>query len=636
MMRNKARVSWDPSDPNGPPIGLDAVEAVDRSIPGELGNRSQFERLLALLDAMRGVRVCSRAGSKFDLPDTDAEWPLIGGTQECQLFEIPDLREAFLRSFAGEFEVTLDPNFGSVLDLASQFQSQDAVLEASFGIDGFTRRPTPQALSRLLFWALADDSGVASCDPTVGNCNGPGVASLIDPVVDRNGEPLIEQYHGTTFVLEAPQLPAALRAWASLFASPATMGAGFTEIPAPTADPEGRCGETCWPLGEFFAVAHTNWSTPDDPVTQNVDPAMPYYATQGGLRAYEEDFATLLVDDEFAQKWRTLMEVALQETQREVDGRAATRSWFGAVFDPSRNEGLTTRQGSETVALAAGERELPATPAALLILANDEVEAALAEAPAGSSVDAFQADLRGRLLAMDTTGETPVWQDRKGRALLILALEHTAAERAAGSAGAGLDTWAGQVSDDLEAWLSSPGGATLAFLMERLLTSAAAETIAFVEYVFSSHLEWMTFEYANYRESLADQTRRIALARGWSEALVAGVRAYVAGDSSEIDVSSGGLLAGIRLLERLQASDSGGFANTLLARLAESDASGRSPLDEFIRLTDLVIRAFVGENATELDVTRSLLHRLSDVMSSDTLGIDVLLERLAAPAEESD
>jgi hypothetical protein len=186
---------------------------VDRSAPDDGYNRSLLQRVLHLLDDANGAVLCNKQGGQV----TD---PLGLGIPihtygECELFRIDNLSLLFVQSMAyardasGGFtcrggspgrnaagywrcpdgarpigKARLDFHWQSVL---IQLIVNDDLIEQMATIDGFTTRPTPEALTRALF-----------LDPMP-----PFLAKVMDPGETRFGERFIDAHAGTLPVFEA-------------------------------------------------------------------------------------------------------------------------------------------------------------------------------------------------------------------------------------------------------------------------------------------------------------------------------------------------------------------------------------------------------------------------------------------------
>lgn len=207
-MRNRDRLSYNTNDVNGAPlnqetkqvIGADAWKTpVDRNAPDAGFNRSGLQRFLGVIAAASKVKACNKPAAKvvstltIDCPilpplGVPLTYPLLGGTiGECDLFEIPDIGVFFVDSvldWSHPRRAKLVVKDGTLTGLLSAVDSIipnacgnlgiDAVLEKSTGIVGLTTTPTPQALTRLLFFGAASKTfgdKLPDIDPNLGGKN---------------------------------------------------------------------------------------------------------------------------------------------------------------------------------------------------------------------------------------------------------------------------------------------------------------------------------------------------------------------------------------------------------------------------------------------------------------------------------
>src|SRR5690606_7462420 len=144
-MRYRDRVTYDPSDYRGAPIGLPLDEPVNRAMPDTFDNESVWQRTLALIDGLNGVTVCNRAGARLELQvfGITVRYPLTGTADECELIRIDNAAEAYALSILGVYELEMQSGFldwviDTALDLGIDV---DELLVESSGIPGLTQHP---------------------------------------------------------------------------------------------------------------------------------------------------------------------------------------------------------------------------------------------------------------------------------------------------------------------------------------------------------------------------------------------------------------------------------------------------------------------------------------------------------------
>lgn len=170
LLRTRDQFAYNPDNLNGPSINLtvgapstaDPRTPVDLQRPKIGDNRSGVERLLQLIHDTAGVRQCNKEGatvSAFGLSVPFVEYA------ECELFQIDDLAAFYLDSLLPEddpkrAELVMKPALLGPL-------VTDSVLELASGIDGLTRRPTPAALHRLIYFGADSERfpGLIDLDP---------------------------------------------------------------------------------------------------------------------------------------------------------------------------------------------------------------------------------------------------------------------------------------------------------------------------------------------------------------------------------------------------------------------------------------------------------------------------------------
>ncbi len=200
LFTHKDRISYDPNNLNGPAINRDTGKPftdalafqtpVDRSRPAEGDNESAFKRFVDVVYYADHVKTCNRAGAKVranvDICVTEFElnYPPIGSIDECGLFEVDELSVFFLDSFLDynhPRRAKFDIKDQTLVDLSNLmpcspegFESKlDAAFQIASGINGFTTKPTPQALTRFVFFGAPSVTfpSPPDLDPFVGGLN---------------------------------------------------------------------------------------------------------------------------------------------------------------------------------------------------------------------------------------------------------------------------------------------------------------------------------------------------------------------------------------------------------------------------------------------------------------------------------
>jgi hypothetical protein len=139
---------------------------VDRFAPATDWNRSVFHRFLALVHDARGVALCNKEGSLLHATISldggqnysDVTFPFDGSTaHECELFKVDDVGKFYLRSIVGQSSLHIRNDFLTSItspDVITRSTGLTGLLPSDVGQD---IRPTPQFLSRLVFFDVAHD-----------------------------------------------------------------------------------------------------------------------------------------------------------------------------------------------------------------------------------------------------------------------------------------------------------------------------------------------------------------------------------------------------------------------------------------------------------------------------------------------
>ncbi len=468
LMRHRAAIQYDPADINGVPVGFPLDQRVDRAMPDVRGNESLFQRSIALIDGLNGVQVCNRDGAvlRITLLGLPIRWPLVGSARACEIIRIDNVAEAYAEAILGRYELELQSGFLTfMVNTASTLGiNVDQALEEASGIRGMTRRPTPQALNRLVFWGLADSSGLRSCTPAAdgGDCNSVFAGQLLSPVDDQHGNDVIATYAGTIFAWEQPG-----------FYEGMTPMLEVLHRPAYRLDEDGA-----YNFGELITTLHRHWATHDHWLTQDVDPRGPNWSYQENGRSYEELVADGFVDGHLLEHMQEL-NAALDALEVEPgrDGIRVLAEATEALVDPARNPGLRTRTGGSEIPWNDRSRTTPVTPILLLLEGLRAIDRDFASPSGAPRLEPWH-DARGRLadqfLGTRRVGEGYVLENQRARAILLAIVpflrERLADHRARGD----LVEWSRGLTGDLEDLMSSPLITALIRFLDRVQDDAEA------------------------------------------------------------------------------------------------------------------------------------------------------------------
>lgn len=633
FMRHRDRVTYDPSDVNGAPVGLPLDEPVDHAMPDTFDNESMFQRTLGLIDGLNGVQVCNRDGAKLNIRvlGISLSWPLFGTADECELIRIDNVAEAYALSILGEYELELQSGLlTAITNLADALGIDvDEALEEASGIDGLTRHPTPQALNRLVFWGLSDSSGTRSCTPDEdgGDCNSEFAGQLFDPVIDRNGHDVIERFHGTIFAWEAPGFYEGMRPLLEVL-----------HRPEYAYDARGD-----YVFGEILGVLHRHWASADSTETCAAPacaPGDPNFSYRSDVRSYEALVADGF-DDQPGQGALTArlhrMNLVLEgiEVRPGQDGVSVLAAAAADMVDPALNPGLTDRRGRSMATYNDGSVDVPMTPIYLLTDALNAMDDAWAGAPARrAEFLVARRSMADQFLGTETVGDGFRFGNQRGRAILVTALpfmvDRIEAHRAAGD----LLEWSTGIDEDMEDLLREPlmagvirfldainedpeARAALARLVGYLVNEASAND-AFVSTLHALADALMVLE---------DEENIVPLMGAMSEGLAPNVHDVVAGAPEPLDLEASAIRDLLDLVSDIQEVDDDRTLRQVLQNAVALPAAGDpvTPLEDIIDVIAEVNRAEPNAGGSlRAGDYREVMGQMTDFMLDEDHGLERL------------
>lgn len=633
FMRNRDRVTFDPRNPNGPPLGLPLDQAVDRRMPDSFDNESLWQRTVALIDALNGVEVCNRAGARLDLRLTvgpfsfNLAYPLFGRTAgRCELIRIENVAEAYARAIQGDYELELQDGFlDAMVDVASALSVDvDEALEISAGIDGLTRRPTPQALNRLVFWGLSDETGLRSCTPDEdgGDCNSAFAGQVFDPVRDRHGNLVVERYHGTIFAWEAPGFYEAMQPLIEVLHRP-----GYTY------DPEGN-----YFFGDLLGTLHAHWASPDNDqycLAPACRPGDPNFSHASNVRGYEELVAAGFEEGQLTQRLHR-MNLALEEVEVEpgVDGVAALAAAGEVMIDPRRNVGLTDRFGNGTTRTNDGARELSVTPLYLLLDAFAAMDAAWeAEPERRAEFLIARRAMAEQFLGTRTLGAGFRLENQRARAILLTALPFMRDRIDDHRARGDLLEWATGLDQRMEETMREPLMAALIRFLDAVNEDpeARAALAQLMGYLVSEASENDAFASTLYGAAdalmvLEDDRNIVPLMNALSEGLAPNAREVVRSGGA-LDLEGSAVIDALDLVQDIQAVDDDRTLRRILQNAVSLPAAGDpvTPLETILDVIAEVNRAAPNAGGSlRADDYRAVFGEVTDFMLDEDHGLERL------------
>lgn len=478
---------------------------VDRTRPDSDFNRSVLQRMAHLIHDANGVPFCNREGARLAIGPIP-----ITTYGQCEMFRVDDLGLFYVLAVAdhavtssstartSRYQTTYSKaSFREALQTATlrtflpDSTTSDSLLESSLliGITGFTRFPTPEALSRALFLDTAHQTSF--------------VNNSIDPVRCRDGDRFIDVHSDSIFAWERPipQNPSGFATDGFYQAVGPLITAFARHDECLTRDGQGNCLEAQNAAKIFLdlvSVLHEYWATPDSRYAgyayQRQNPNAVRYATGDGVVRYEPLVAEVLGQSDLLPALIQLSGVLPTLTVTGTPGGTrALPLLLGAasyVFDPAQAPaGLRYRDG-RTIALksdgvsSAGR----VTPYYLLADAYARRRAALAAAPpdqAGAWRSATS-HLVDELLTVETVNGRRRLKNRRLRGVTLALVDFLGARIQAHRTAGDLTPWIQQrLVADLSGTLQGPVPAALVDLTTRLEEDPPARDAL---YGFLSHL----------------------------------------------------------------------------------------------------------------------------------------------------
>lgn len=598
FMRHRDLVTYDPANPNGDPIGLPLDERVDRTRADVRGNESLFQRSIALIDGLNGVRVCNREGAvlRVELLGIRVRWPLFRAAHACEIIDIPNVAEAYALAILGRYELDLQD---AVLDFLIREVADplgipvDAALERASGIRGLTRRPTPQALNRLVFWALDHRPGRICAPATPDGCNSEFAGWLFERVRDRHGNDVIDTYGGTIFAWEQPGFYTAM-----------------TPILEVLHDDRWRYDASgTYRFGDLIARLHRHWASREHWLTRRgSDPRAPNFSYQDNGRSYEELIAEGFVEGRLVERLQRLMHAVDEiEVAPRRDGIEVLAEASRSLLLPERSPGLATRDGRTEIPWNDGSRRFSVTPLLLFLDALRNVDRDLDAAPGRREV--WQ-NARNKVVrhwfGPQRLGDEFTFANQRARALLLHVIPFLRTRLAAHRARGDLVAWSRELVSDAEERLGSPLASTLLRFVDRVqedpdATASLARLVAYLVDESSPNDAFASTVYggADLLYVLEDDENLLPIARALSRAIAPDAPEVVGGRDSELDVDAGLVADALRLLREIQRADDRRTLREILRRFVEvsDDADERTPLEEILDVMSEVNRVVPGDRS---------------------------------------
>jgi hypothetical protein len=618
LMRFRDRIDYDPTDVNGDPIGFPLDQRVDRSQPDVDGNESLFERSIALIDGLNGVRVCNREGAVLHLraAGVNVRWPLFGSYAECELLDIPNVAEAYALSILGRYELPLNDGIlnGLIDFLDGLGVNVDDILQSSSQILGLTRHPTPQALNRLVFWGTQMQAdGVTP--------NNVFVHDLLEPVIDRHGNDVVATYHGTIFAWEQPG-----------------FYEGMTPLLEVLHDARWRLDDDGnYAFGRLLGTLYGHWPTRSHWHTSRTA-SDPDFNHQDDGRSYEECIADGMVEGHLVRNMQRAASTLDGLDFDGQDGLDVLAEAANQMLDPDRNEGLRTRAGATSVLSSDRSHPVLLSPVQLILLALRNVDRDLA-ATDPERVEAWRRGrnaLTAQLLDTDPLGSSYEFHNQRGRAIVAAILPFLRGRLTEHRLLGDIVPWARELPGDTEETLAGPLAAGLILLLDHIQSDPASRDalVALISYLLdesspSDAFPATLYAAADMLQVLDDDANIVPLAHALSAALAPNARDLAGGVPGAPDIENSVTTDALGLVRELQGIDESHVLRRLLANLVAipEDGDETTPLETILDVLGEVNRAEPGAGgAYEVRDYEALFGEVTGFMLDERRGMERLYQ----------
>ncbi len=642
FLRYADRVEFDPADVNGPPLPAGPLaRRTDWTRADAVDNESLFQRSIAVIQDLDGVRVCNKAGAVLRVYNASGgvllRWPLLGSYGECELIQIDNVAETYVKSVLGRARIVLkDRTLDGLLRLAQSLGilTLDGLLEGQSGIDGLTESPTPQALGRLVF-APANPfiEGLLDASSFKRDRNGDGLYA------DDETVPIAARHAGVVASWEKPFLVNGHEA--SFLGALTPLLRAFDDHDAPG----GR-----FYFGELMRDLFLHWPTRTNAASQRTAARADMFSQQDDVRSYEPVVADLFERGALMARLGALVRVLdTTELRPGTDGVDALVAATNVLVDPTRScsgscaagSGLRTRSGRDHPCTssgicfdgAGGRPRRYLSPLYLLVDGLAAMDRALERDPARLTRWRTGRTALAEQLLRPTTGATLRLANRRTHAALRVLVPFVRARLAEHRAAGDLGAWADGLTARAEASLGSAAtSAALAFLRAVEADPEARDAIAgLVAYLVDAGSANDAFDttllaLADLLQVLEDDANLTPLLRALAAALAPNARAAV-DDGAALDTSGSTTDDTLTLIRRVDALDDRRALLAVLANVVSlpDDGEAETPLETLVDVIAEVNRHSPGAGGP-LDAAdhRRILETTRDFLRDEDRGLERL------------
>lgn len=456
----------------GGAAALDTVDPVDRKSPDSDYNRSLMQRIAHMIYDANGLQFCNKENARVAIIGI----PLQQNLPRCELFKIDDLALFFVLNMASDPIRQDSSRFATTYSKAS-FREQitnstvkglvfdnglgDGLLQLQTGIDGFTRFPSPKALTRSLFLRQADQSDF--------------LKDTMEPVRNKDGDLFYDIHDKSIFAWETRLINnpsgfvnddfyAAVRPMVDAFAKHDEC----LERDSTTGNCT-RAQNAAKIFVDILAMLHKHWASPQSRYFgrqfQNTDPQGARFSYLDNVVSYEPLMVQVLTQGDLVP---SILDLAPVLDTLTVDGTPGATPALPAllatakfVFDPQATPaGVSYRNGMKSTVASDGKTPIArATPYYLMADAFAHRRRALAQV-APEQRDAWNAstsELIDQLLSVEKVGNAYRFKNRRVNALTLILVEFLQKRVATHQQAGDVEDWAQRrMTADLTDVVSGP------------------------------------------------------------------------------------------------------------------------------------------------------------------------------------
>jgi hypothetical protein len=614
---------------NDAPVPATLSRATRWDAPEGTANESLFQRSLALIHDLNGVRLCNKEGAKLLVKAgsvTLLSWPLSRGYRACELFEIDNIAEMYADAVIGEAELVLKPgDLNALLGALNAIGlDPDDVLEDQSGIAGLTRRPTAEAIARMVFSPQNEF-----------------IRALIDPPLTRDGVPVAERY------------PTTAQAWEKKFFV-GSRPVSFVDVLRPMLrafkryDPPGGR----FFFGEVISSFHLHWASRNSTRTQRADPDAPFFSHQDNGRSYEAIVADLFAEGGLIERLHFLTRSLESINVNGNDGVTHManlasllllhdRSCIGAC---TGDLGPRYRDGTTTYATNTGYRfdglegrPLRRVPPLYLVLdALRSMDAALDAAPERREKwDAASSTLLHQLFDVTRDGGSARIENRRGHSISLTLLPFVE-ERLREHIGLGDGRfWARDIEADAAELIGSASFASVVDVTESIREDAEAQDalVGLLEFLLADDssdeaLPSTTAHLGDLLQAFPNDTNIIPLVQALAPALSPDVRsAILSGTRPTTDLSV--LDESLRVVRNMRERDERSTLARVFYRVVQPSvgADAETPIDVLVDVVSQVNRQEPGARTVlRYEDFQAIFETVRDLLRDEASGIERLYD----------